>query len=144
MSVTTEDHRSFSQNNDHDWCLLCGERNPLSLKLVFKDDVDGSVSTILQSNHYLQGYKGIMHGGVIAALLDAAMTHCLFHRKAQALTCDLQVRYVNSIPCEACLEIRAWISKATTRLFRLRAEALCDDKVMAWAEGKFLPQTKAG
>lgn len=86
----------------------------------------------------LQGYDGIMHGGVVAALLDAAMTHCLFHRGIQGLTGDLHVRFVHSISCDAQLEIRAWMEANRKSLYRLKAEIVCDGTVMAWAEATFM------
>ena len=85
-----------------------------------------------------------MHGGVIAALLDAAMTHCLFHRGIQGLTCDLKVRYAHAVPCDTDVEIRARICRETPRLYLLNAEALIDGQVMVKAEGKFLPRMKTG
>ena len=137
-SVTTDNPKSLSHRNDHDWCLVCGESNPWSAKLEFQADDNGVVSASFQSHRYLQGYKGIMHGGVIAALLDAAMTHCLFYHNVQGLTCNLQVRFVHSVPCDARLDIRAHIVNTTPRLFRLKAELLSEKRVAAWAEGKFL------
>ena len=142
--MTTEDPQSFSHQNNHEWCLLCGDRNPLSQKFRFISHTDGTVTTVIQARRYMQGYAGIMHGGVIAALLDAAMTHCLFHREIQGLTCELKVRYAHAIHVDSDVEIRAWIIKETPRLFWLKSEALVSGKVMVWAEGKFLPRNKVG
>ncbi len=123
---------------DHEYCLLCGSRNPLSQQLNFQIQSDGSVSTVLELHKYMQGYTGILHGGVMAALLDAAMTHCLFHNGIQGLTCELKVRYVRSVPIGDQLLIRAFVVKKTPRLFLLKSEAILTGKVAVWAEGKFL------
>ena len=138
MSVTTEDPLTISAKNGHTRCLFCGERNPWSLKLVFQADDDGVVKTNFHSNGGLQGYDGMLHGGVMAALLDAAMTHCLFHCGVQAVTGDLHVRFVKPVSCNASLKIRAWVLSSHPPLYRLKAEIVHDKRVMAWAEAKFM------
>lgn len=45
-------------------------------------------------NPGLQEYEGQLHGRVISSLLDAAMTHCLFHHGIEAVTGELYVRFV--------------------------------------------------
>ncbi len=99
MSATTD--------RGHRGCLLCGSDNPRSLGLMFQDSSRGGVEAEFQGGDELQGYDGLMHGGVIASLLDAAMTHCLFHRGVRAVTGDLNVRYLQPVPCRARLRILA-------------------------------------
>jgi len=142
MSVITETSVTISAQHGHSRCLLCGERNPWSLKLVFQADHDGAVRTSFDSHRGLQGYDEILHGGVIAALLDAAMTHCLFHRGVQAVTGDLHVRFVQSIPCDASLDIRSWVLSSHPPLYHLKAEIVHEKQLMAWAESTFM-QRKA-
>jgi hypothetical protein len=94
-SVTIEKVASGGAQNKHAHCFICGDQNPRSLGLEFQAvDVD-TVCATFQASPELQGYDGILHGGVIAALLDAAMTHCLFHRGIQAMTGDLHVRFLH-------------------------------------------------
>jgi uncharacterized protein (TIGR00369 family) len=122
----------------HSQCLLCGERNPRSLKLRFQRGEDGAVRTKYTTHPGLQGYEGILHGGVIAALLDAAMTHCLFHQGIQGVTADLYVRYVHPVPCGIDLEIRANVVNPVPPLYRLKAEIVHEGCVLSWAEAKFV------
>ena len=138
MPVTTEDPSTISANNGHTRCLLCGSLNPRSLNLSFQEAGDGVVMTRFEPHKELQGYDGIVHGGVIASLLDAAMTHCLFHRGIQAVTGDLHVRFVQPVDCNASLEIRAWVLSSALPLYRLRAELILDEHIAAWAEAKFV------
>ena len=136
--MITEKTPPLSSQNNHSWCLLCGSLHPWSLKLSFQFGDDRVVRTHFKANARLQGYDGILHGGVAAALLDAAMTHCLFHNEVQAITGDLHVRFVHSIPCDAQLEIRAWVASHRRSLYRLEAEIRSDNKIMAWAEATFM------
>ena len=138
MSVTTEEPVAVSACNRHSRCLFCGNLNPRSLNLSFQAAGGGVVKTRFKARADLQGYDDILHGGVIAALLDAAMTHCLFYRGIQAVTGDLHVRFVQPVSCNVSMEIRAWMLTSHPPLYRLRAEIVVDERVMAWAEAKFV------
>ncbi len=137
-SVTTEVPVTVSARKCHSRCLVCGNRNPRSLSLSFQAAEDGGVRTRFKARADLQGYDDILHGGIIAALLDGAMTHCLFFRGIQAVTGDLHVRFVEPITCDVDMDIRAWMLSSRPPLYRLRAEILVDERVMAWAEAKFM------
>lgn len=86
----------------------------------------------------LQGYDNIVHGGVIATLLDAAMTHCLFHRGIQAVTGELRIRYLHPVACNVPIVLRARLLCSCPPLYHLQAEVRCGDRRMARAEGKFM------
>lgn len=124
--------------NAREKCLICGYRNPWSLGMRFRPHEESGVRGRFHANARWQGYEGILHGGVVAGLLDSAMAHCLFQRGEQGLTGDLHVRFVRPVPCDATLEVHGWIEDATPPLYRLKAEILFGDQVMAWAEAKFL------
>src|SRR4030042_2638964 len=85
-SVTIDGSGTKSAENGHSRCFLCGDRNPRSLRLCFQAGDSGIVTAKFQANEGLQGYDGTLHGGMIAALLDSAMTHWLFYRGRQAVT----------------------------------------------------------
>jgi uncharacterized protein (TIGR00369 family) len=101
-------------------------------------DADGVVTTRFQAHAGLQGYEGILHGGVIAALLDAAMTHCLFYHGVRAVTGDLRVRFVRPVACTVLLEIRAWVLTICPPLYHLQSEIIVDGGIMAWAKARFM------
>jgi uncharacterized protein (TIGR00369 family) len=106
--------------------------------LRFHAGEGGAVYATFQAHPELQGYDGILHGGVIAALLDSAMTHCLFHGGIRGVTGDLHVRFVEPVPSDSKLVIRARVASNTPPLFCLKAEMLLSDRIVAWAEAKFL------
>ena len=119
-------------------CIVCGNQNPLSLGLSFDVSTDGTVSAHFEGSASLQGYDGILHGGIIAALLDAAMTHCLFHSGIEAVTGALEVRFVKSVPYNAKLTIRAYLTDSRPPLYKLKSFLECDGLVMARAQAKFM------
>jgi len=97
-----------------------------------------------RADRALQGYRGILHGGMIAALLDAAMTHCLFRRSVRAVTADLHVRFLHPIPCGALVDLRGWMIAETPPLYRAKAELVLKQRVMAWAEATFMRPVPSG
>ncbi len=127
-----------NQYNPHAHCLLCGTENPWSFKLSFQKGNNGYIYGKFQTHDKLQGYNGILHGGVISALLDSAMTHYLFSQNIQAVTGDLQVRFVHPIPCNDLINLRASLLTNKSPLYCVKAEIILDERIMAWSKAKFI------
>jgi len=123
----------------HQWCLLCGSKNPRSLHLDFADQ-DGKVWAVISPGIELQGYLGIVHGGIITSLLDSAMTHCLFKRGIKALTGDLHVRFYRSVAVGVPVRITAWLNFSRPPLYSLKSELFQEGRIAARAEAKFMKQ----
>lgn len=121
----------------HSQCLLCGEDNPWSLRLDFKVIDEGEVGAVFQAHEKLQGYAGILHGGVISALLDSAMAHCLFHQGIQGLTAELRVRFLKPMPWETPIELRAKLDESRPPLYQVKAELKQKGILVAKAQAKF-------
>jgi acyl-coenzyme A thioesterase PaaI-like protein len=128
----------YEADYGHKWCLICGSDNPLSFGLTFRADNDGIAYGSFQSHTGLQGYDGYIHGGVISALLDSVMTHCLFHRGVRAVTGELNIRFKFPVPCTAVLDLRAWVVSVITPVYYVKAELLYEQQVMARAKAKFM------
>jgi acyl-coenzyme A thioesterase PaaI-like protein len=110
----------------------------MGLALRYAAAPDGSVSATFLGNPALEGYEGIMHGGVVAALLDGAMTNCLFAQGIQALTGDLHVRYRSPVRVAEELTVRAWVESSWHELFHLAGEITQAGELKARAQGKFM------
>lgn len=95
-----------------------------------------------KGHHALQGYTGMLHGGVIASLLDSAMTNCLFQQGINAVTGDLRIRYRHPTPCNAELFLRARVVSEKRPLFELKAELLIGAQITAHATAKFMETPK--
>lgn len=122
----------------HENCVVCGRKNPFSLGLEFQPAGGGTVECLFTGGPHLQGYDGILHGGVISTILDSAMAHCLLLQNIQAVTADLRVRFLHSIPCSSRVTVRAWLTCAVSTLYELKAEATVDGQVVAKAKAKFM------
>jgi acyl-coenzyme A thioesterase PaaI-like protein len=78
-----------------------------------------------------------MHGGVVATLLDAAMTHCLFAQGVQAVTARLSIRFRHPVRVGTQADVRAWLTRSASPLYEMRAELRQDERVCAAADAKF-------
>ena len=138
-NVQTRFHRTRSQS--HPFCFVCSAANPTGLALGYTLQPDGSVTATFPGNCALEGYAGMLHGGIIAALLDGAMTNCMFARELTGLTVELKVRYHASVIAVETVSIRAWLENDSHGLYQLRAELVQDGTVKASATGKFMERT---
>jgi uncharacterized protein (TIGR00369 family) len=142
-SVDHEKGGATSAGNSHEECLICGYKNPWSLGMRFEPEEGGTVRGRFHGDARLQGYEGILHGGVLAALLDSAMAHCLFHRGVEGVTGDLRVRFVQPVSCAVTLDVRARVESASPPLYYLKSELLEGERVMAWAEATFMERGRS-
>jgi acyl-coenzyme A thioesterase PaaI-like protein len=122
----------------HPFCLVCSGSNPNGLALTFQPDENGGVAASFHPNPFLEGYEGLLHGGMTASLLDGAMTNCLFSQGIIALTADLRVRYRKPVLIGPEISLRAWVEARHSPLFLLRAELKQEGCVKATASAKFM------
>jgi acyl-coenzyme A thioesterase PaaI-like protein len=90
--------RSLQPNSKH--CFVCGLANPLGLHLRFYDTGPGEVTAeITIPNHY-QGYPGVVHGGIVAAMLDeaAGRAHMGGDPPRFMFTARLEIQYRKNVP----------------------------------------------
>jgi uncharacterized protein (TIGR00369 family) len=97
-------------------CFLCGLQNPVGLKLAFYDDSENQqVHCEFVIPDEYQGYPGIAHGGIVAAVLDEAAGRAVMldgrHDNLFA-TLRLTVRYRRPTPTETPLTALGWVEKA--------------------------------
>jgi len=123
---------------EHAECLMCGPANTLGLKLRFRVQPDGSVLAMFACREAFRSYPETLHGGVISALLDAAMTNALFSVGVVGVTAELTVRFLAAVALNRGAVVRASIEKDAHPLFYVRAELEQDRKLMARATAKFL------
>ena len=122
----------------HPFCIVCGQSNPLGLGVKFVCEEDGSVSAKFLGHPALEGFEGLFHGGMIASLLDGAMTNCLFASGIVALTGELNVRYRLPVLIGEEICVRAWIERSWPPLHLLAAVLKQRDVVKATATAKFM------
>jgi len=75
-------------------CFVCGDANPRGLKLRF--ETDGKlVRARFRPGAEHSGFKGVVHGGITATVLDETMVWaCAVATKRFAYCAELKVRYL--------------------------------------------------
>jgi acyl-coenzyme A thioesterase PaaI-like protein len=110
------------------------------LQLDFVSGDDGSVAATFTCDETLEGYRGIMHGGMISSVLDGAMTHCMFAHGKTAVTAELSTRFRHPILIQQVATVSARIKRSSHPLYLLEAQIVQAGQVKATATGKFLDQ----
>lgn len=121
-----------------DTCFACGRQNPDGLKLDFTYTPDGSKAetTFIPEPKY-QGWKGIVHGGIIITLLDETMAKAAVRRGFNVLTGEITARLKNPAPVLEPLRCEAEIDEVTKKIIYARAAVyLPDGTVVAEATAK--------
>lgn len=131
-------HLSHVQAHAHPFCFACSASNPMGLALRYTTAPDGSVSAQFLGNCALESYPGVLHGGLVATLLDGAMTNCLFAQDIRAMTAELRVRYRSPVLAAEELTVRAWLESSHHGLYEMRAEITQGGTLKARAHGRFI------
>jgi uncharacterized protein (TIGR00369 family) len=125
---------------DDGMCFACGERNTKGLNLKFtvfpqKRRIETSVT--LSSE--FQGWKGIVHGGIITTILDELMAKIIWELGMRAVTAALEVRFKNTARISEEIRAMGEVMRIEKRLIFAQAQALKGDgTIIAEAFGKFL------
>jgi len=105
------------QPNSHQ-CFVCGVSNPYGLQLRFNITAPGEVTAEYTVPDRYQGYPGVVHGGIVAAMLDevTGRSHMGIDPPRFMYTARLEVRYRKNVPVGQPLRIvgRAEKSKGRT------------------------------
>ncbi|MEW6240883.1 MAG: PaaI family thioesterase [Chloroflexota bacterium] len=51
-------------------CFVCGLENPIGLRLHMYQTAPGVIETTFTAPEHFQGYPGVLHGGIVASILD--------------------------------------------------------------------------
>jgi acyl-coenzyme A thioesterase PaaI-like protein len=120
-------------------CFVCGRENPIGFHLTFFADEQGSVHADYTPREEHQGYPGVMHGGLVTALLDELIGRTAIASDLWCMTAKLQVRFRKPVPIGEPLRLRGEITKKGGRLLEGRGEMrLQDGTLVAEAEGVYL------
>ena len=82
-------------------CFICGLENPVGLKLRIYEVETGVVESSFTAPEYFQGYPGVLHGGIIATIIDEISGRALMgpvDNPRFMFTAKLEVRYRKNVP----------------------------------------------
>ncbi|MBN1427808.1 MAG: PaaI family thioesterase [Anaerolineae bacterium] len=118
-------------------CFVCGLESPVGLKLRFDDNGNNEVRALYSVGAEYQGYPGVVHGGIVAAMLDEIGGRVPMAGAPDRfmVTAKLAIRYRRPVPTETPLTLVGHLLKDQGRLAVAHSEIrLPDGTVAAEAE----------
>jgi acyl-coenzyme A thioesterase PaaI-like protein len=90
-----------------------------------------------------QGYDGIVHGGIISALIDASMAQCCMGHGFVGYTADLSIRYRKPVEIDTpCIMHTQIVSIARKILYSLECRITQNGQIHVDANGRFFKGEK--
>jgi acyl-coenzyme A thioesterase PaaI-like protein len=89
-------------------CFICGLENPVGLKLRIYQTEPGVIETTYTAPEHFQGYPGVLHGGIVAALLDEISGRAHMGDPSEPrfmFSGKIEVKYRNNVPIGKPLKI---------------------------------------
>lgn len=131
----------WTKYKDYD-CFGCSPNNPLGLKMIFTEEED-YLYCEWQPELLYQGYTNVLHGGVIATLMDEIASWTVFVKADKgAVTSKMEIKYRKPVLISEgkiklrskLLQVNKWIARIRVELFnnndKLCAEAVIDYYIM--------------
>lgn len=119
-----------------DGCFACGKANPWGLHLEI-DAREGIAQTQWIPKRRFQGYKDLLHGGIVATLLDEIMVYAAGSLGYVVATGELTVRFKKPIPVEKKLYIEGKVLEKKSRAL-ITEGTIKDDDGTLYATAKAL------
>ena len=122
------------QPNSH-YCFVCGVANPLGLHLNFYDTAPGEVTVECSLPEEYQGYPGVTHGGIVAAMLDEAAGRSQMGGDPPRFmfTAKLEIQYRKNVPVGRPIRLvgkagssRGRTATATSAIYDMEGNLLAD------------------
>jgi len=122
-------------------CFVCGESNPHGLKMRFHTDGRVVTAKFRPCAEHV-GFKGVVHGGLTATVLDEIMVWaCVVATRKFAFCAELNVRYLRPLaPGEEVVVTSELIADRKGRILEARAAMHnAAGKAIVEATGKYMP-----
>jgi len=127
----------MKQTSDDNHCFVCGCENKHGLGLTFSYKDDTALCSLSIPGHF-QGWSGIVHGGIVATLLDEVMAKSAHFAGFTAVTAEISVKYKKPTPADTPLRLFGRVVKQQRRILHTQGELQCEDgTLLASAEARF-------
>ena len=116
-------------------CFVCGVDNHNGLRINFYEEEAGKTLARTTIPEHFQGYPGIVHGGIIAAMLDEVSGRTIMGDKDTRwmVTASLSVRYRRPVPVGKPLKLVGVLKEDSGQIARVHGE-ICDENDVLLAE----------
>ncbi len=124
---------------DDGHCIGCGRESDIGLKMTFDVRADKSVQGRVTIPQRFQGWRDVVHGGVVALVLDEAMAYAAGAHGYLGVTGDLKLRFRRAVPVDEPLTVRGnvlWHRRTVMGIAASVHDAA--GSLLASAEGSFV------
>ena len=122
-------------------CFVCGESNPHGLKMRFHAEGRLVTAKFRPCAEHV-GFKGVVHGGLTATVLDEIMVWaCVVATRKFAFCAELKVRYLRPLaPGEEVVVTSELVADHKGRILEAKAAMHnAAGKMLVQATGKYMP-----
>ena len=122
------------------FCLRANNAHGLQIRFQRQDD--GEMTATWTPSSVWEGFRGIVHGGVVSTVLDEAMSKAVAATGAEALTAELRVRFRRHVTSGHGFSIRGWMVSQNKRMIKTEAILIAaggTEHAHAWATFLTLP-----
>jgi uncharacterized protein (TIGR00369 family) len=122
---------------DDGYCFVCGEKNEKGMHLDFEMSSEGTARVDYIIPAYFQGYRHVIHGGIVATLLDEVMAKACLAAGLNAFTAEITVKFLKPVPAESPLRLEGHVKEKRHRLINTEGSLSVGKEICATAEAKF-------
>ncbi len=139
MAEDTLDQAWLNDHSEYQLNFVHGLRNPSGLHLQYHLEGNRVVTSWVASEEHA-GFPGIVHGGLIAAVLDDVMGRCSVLQRRWVVTGRMETRFRAVAPLGAALRVEGWSTRFSRRVMQAGSRMSVEDgTVVAEASGTYLP-----
>ena len=112
-------HASDVKQPNSRHCFVCGLENPVGLQLKIYQTEPGVIETTFTAPDHFQGYPGVLHGGIVATILDEISGRAHMGDPSEPrfmFTGKLEVLYRKNVPIGKPLRIVGKAGKSKGRV----------------------------
>lgn len=127
------------------YCFVCGKDNPLGFKIQVRyTEAELAAETELSLPREYQGWTEVIHGGILATLLDELMAHAVWRFAGPGVTLGMEVRFHKPLKPEETIRIRGVLQPGNSSRRQAEAEIirLADGQKIASGKSRFLLMEK--
>jgi uncharacterized protein (TIGR00369 family) len=118
-------------------CFVCGDKNKTGLKVVFFYENGKSKAQYTPTREF-EGYKDILHGGILSALLDEVMIYSLIAKGFITVTVQMEVQFKKPAKIGETLILEGQLTEDKGKLLITEGKVFKQDgTIIAQAKGKF-------
>jgi acyl-coenzyme A thioesterase PaaI-like protein len=135
--LVPRDGELFDEGLYDQYCHACGRQNPTGLQLRFRRDGEAGVVTSYTPKPEDVGFPGVLHGGILATLMDEAMAWSMYAaERVMGVTAKMEMKYRRQVRLDGELTVRGVIT-------RIRGRRIEVDATILDAEGQRLVESSA-